>query len=369
MWENLEGARHRFEEVTQRLSDPGVTDDREQYRDLSREHAELRPLIEAYERFRKLEREVGDQEQILKDPAEDAELRDLAAQEVPQLRKELEALSLRIKELLLPKDPLDNSNIVLEIRAGTGGEEAALFAADLARLYQRYAERQGWRVDLLSSSPSNVGGFKEIVLGIEGNEVYRKLKYESGVHRVQRVPATEAQGRIHTSTATVVAMPAAEDIEIDVNPGDLRIDVFRSSGPGGQSVNTTDSAVRITHIPTGTVAQSQDEKSQHKNKAKAMKVLLARIYERMLEEQRKKQADQRRGLVGTGDRSERIRTYNFPQSRLTDHRIGLTLYKLDAVMEGEVDEIIDALTAHDQAERLKVGGLASGAAEERPPAR
>jgi peptide chain release factor 1 len=258
--------------------------------------------------------------------------------------------------LLLPKDPLDNSNIVLEIRAGTGGEEAALFAANLYRMYQRYAEDQGWKVEILSTNPSQTGGFKEIIAGIEGNEVYKQLKWEGGVHRVQRVPATETQGRIHTSTATVAVLPEAEDVEVEINPNDLRIDVFRSSGPGGQSVNTTDSAVRITHIPSGLVVQCQDEKSQHKNKSKAMKVLKARLLDAKREEQRQKESATRKGMVGTGDRSERIRTYNFPQGRVTDHRIGLTLYTLDKVIEGHVGDLIDALTAHDHAERLKEGG-------------
>jgi peptide chain release factor 1 len=361
MWENLEGARHRFEQVTQRLSDPAIVSDREQYRALAKEHAELRPLIECYEAFRKLEKEMQGQQQIAQDPKEDPELRALAEQELPGLRKQVEALSEKLKALLLPKDPLDNSNIVLEIRAGTGGEEAALFAADLFRMYQRYAEDQGWRVEVLSTSPSQTGGFKEIIAGIEGNEVYKQLKFEGGVHRVQRVPATETQGRIHTSTATVAVLPEAEDVEVEINPNDLRIDVFRSSGPGGQSVNTTDSAVRITHLPTGMVVQCQDEKSQHKNKSKALKVLKARLLELKREEKRQKESATRRGMVGTGDRSERIRTYNFPQGRVTDHRIGLTLYTLDKVIEGDVGAIIEALTAHDHAERLKEGGHSASA--------
>ncbi len=361
MWENLEGAKQRFEQITQRLSDPSVTQDREQYRTLSKEHAEMRPLIECYEAYRKLEHEVQDQEQIAADANEDPELKAMAQQELPTLREALGTLSEKLKALLLPKDPLDNSNIVLEIRAGTGGEEAALFAANLYRMYQRYAEDQGWKTDVLSSSPSQTGGFKEIIVGIEGNEVYKQLKFEGGVHRVQRVPATETQGRIHTSTATVAVFAEAEDVEVEINSNDLRIDVFRSSGPGGQSVNTTDSAVRITHIPTNMVVQCQDEKSQHKNKSKAMKVLKARLLELKREEQRQKEAAHRKGMVGTGDRSERIRTYNFPQGRVTDHRIGLTLYTLDKVIEGRVGEIIEALTAHDQAERLKAGGSSASA--------
>jgi peptide chain release factor 1 len=359
MWENLEGAKQRYEQITQRLSDPAVTSDREQYRTLSKEHAEMRPLIECYETYRKVEREVQGQEQIAGDPQEDPELKAMAEQELPALRQQLEELSGKIKALLLPKDPLDNSNVVLEIRAGTGGEEAALFAANLYRMYERYAEDQGWKVEILSTSPSQTGGFKEIIAGIEGNEVYKQFKFEGGVHRVQRVPATETQGRIHTSTATVAVLPEAEDVEVDMNPNDLRIDVFRSSGPGGQSVNTTDSAVRITHIPTNIVVQCQDEKSQHKNKAKALKVLKARLLDKKREEQRQKESATRKGMVGTGDRSERIRTYNFPQGRVTDHRIGLTLYTLDKVIEGRVGDLIDALTAHDHAERLKEGGQAA----------
>jgi peptide chain release factor 1 len=365
MWDNLEGARQRFADITARLSDPAVTQDRDLYRQLMKEHAELSPVMAGYERYRKLEAELASQEQIVADPKEDPELKAMAEAEIPGLRKAKEALSEELKLLLVPKDPLDNSNIVMEIRAGTGGEEAALFAADLYRMYTRYAEKQGWKTEVLSTSPSNVGGVKEVVFGIEGNEVYKKLKHESGVHRVQRVPQTETQGRIHTSAATVAVLPEADEIDIQLNMSDVRVDVFRSSGPGGQSVNTTDSAVRMTHVPTGIVAQSQDEKSQHKNKAKALKVLKARIYEQLREEQLKKQGDMRRSMVGTGDRSERIRTYNFPQSRLTDHRIGLTLYRLEQVMEGDLGEVIGALVAHDQAERLKQG---TGASKEAAPA-
>ena len=356
MYENLEGVRKRYEEITQSLSDPAVIADQPRYRALSKEHSDLTPLIEAYAAFRKVRGELDEQEAILADPAEDPDLKVLAGQESPQLRQELERLSQRLRELLVPKDPLDNSNIVLEIRAGTAGDEAGLFVADLLRMYLRYAETQRWRTEPLSSSPNELGGFKEVIVGLEGNEVYRKLKFESGVHRVQRVPQTEAQGRIHTSTATVAVMPQAEEVEVDIHPEDLRIEVFRSSGPGGQSVNTTDSAVRITHVPTGTVAQSQDEKSQHKNKAKAMKVLKARIYERMLEEQTRQQAEQRRSMVGTGDRSERIRTYNFPQGRVTDHRIGLTLHKLEPILAGDLEELVEALLSDERAKALNAQG-------------
>jgi len=353
MFPNLEEVKSRYELITRSLGDPEIIGDAEQLRKLSKEHSDLTPIVAAYEALLKVERELESQEQLAADPNEDPDLRQLAAEETPELRQRREALQEELKALLLPKDPLDNNNIVLEIRAGTGGDEAALFVGTLLRMYQRYAEHNRWRTEVLSSSHSELGGFKEVVVGVEGNEVYKRLKFESGVHRVQRVPQTEAQGRIHTSTATVAVMPEAEDVEVEISPNDLRIDVFRSSGPGGQSVNTTDSAVRITHVPTGLVAQSQDEKSQHKNKAKAMKVLRARLYERMLEEQLRKQADQRRSMVGTGDRSERIRTYNFPQGRVTDHRIGLTLYRLEQVLEGDLDEIVDGLLTHDQTERLK----------------
>ena len=353
MFENLVGVRKRFEEVTGRLSDPAVINDQAVYRKLSKEHADLFPIVDSFSKYEKAAQELADHQRILNDPEEDPDIKALAGEESPALESEVERLTEELKTLLLPKDPLDNNDIVLEIRAGTGGDEAALFVGDLFRMYQRFAESQKWRSEVLSSSHAGVGGFKEIIVGIEGSEVYKKLKFESGVHRVQRVPQTESQGRVHTSTATVAVMPEADDIEIEISPSDLRIDVFRSSGPGGQSVNTTDSAVRITHVPTGTVAQSQDEKSQHKNKAKAMKVLSARIFEKMREEQTKEQAEKRRTMVGTGDRSERIRTYNFPQGRITDHRIGLTLYKLPQVLQGEIEELVESLLASERTELLQ----------------
>lgn len=355
MFEHLAEVQKRFEEITQLVSDPEVISDSSRYRKLSKEHSELTPIVSVYQQYRRIEQELEAQRQLVADPHEDPDIKALAHEETPVLKKQLEQMGEELRHLLMPKDPLDNSNSVLEIRGGTGGEEAALFAADLYRMYQRYAERQGWKTELLSASYSEVGGFKEVVLGIEGNEVFRRLKFESGVHRVQRVPRTESQGRIHTSAATVAVLPEAEDIEVEIHPQDLRIDVYRSSGPGGQSVNTTDSAVRITHLPSGIVAQSQDEKSQHKNRGKAMKVLRARLYETLRQEQRSKEAAQRRSMVGSGDRSERIRTYNFPQGRVTDHRIGLTLYKLEQIMTGELDELIEALLAADQAERLTEG--------------
>lgn len=356
MFEHLEGVKARFEEITGRLSDPEVIANQAEYRKLSKEHTELAPIIEKFVQFQKMQRELEDQEEILKDPSEDPELKEMAQEEIPALKKELEQLAEGLKLLLIPKDPLDNNDIVLEIRAGTGGNEASLFVGDLWKMYQRYSENSGWKMEVLSSSGNEVGGFKEIIVGVEGNEVYRRMKFESGVHRVQRVPQTESQGRIHTSTATVAVLPESDDIEVEIEAKDLRIDVFRSSGPGGQSVNTTDSAVRITHTPTGIVAQSQDEKSQHKNKSKAMKVLKARIYEKIREEQTKKEKEQRRSMVGTGDRSERIRTYNFPQGRVTDHRVGLTLHKLPQILQGEIDEIVEMLLSHERAALLEKSG-------------
>ena len=356
MFEQLKAIQKRFDEVTAQLSDPEVIRDQSRYRPLAKEHADLTPLMEAYGRYVKLDRELEEQEAMLADATEDAELKAMAQAEIPALKTQLATLEEDIKLLLLPKDPLDNSNVVLEIRAGTGGDEASLFAANLLRMYLRFADTKGWRHEVLSHSPSEAGGFKEVVVAIEGNEVFRQFKYESGVHRVQRVPATETQGRIHTSTATVAVLPEADEVEVSINPADLRIDVYRSQGAGGQHVNTTDSAVRITHMPTGIVTQCQDEKSQHKNKAKAMKMLRAKIYEQMRDAQQKEQAAMRKSMVGTGDRSERIRTYNYPQGRLTDHRINLTLYRLESLLEGDLEELINALLTHEQTEMLKVGG-------------
>lgn len=353
MFENLTEVKTHFEEVTRQLSDPSVISDQGRYRKLSKEHNGLTPIIAAFDNFRKVELELADQRQMLNDPGEDPELKEMASQEIPLLKEKLEDLAEVLRGLLVPTDPLDSADIVLEIRAGTGGEEATLFAADLFHMYQRFAEAQGWKLEILHTSHSEVGGFKEMVVGIQGEDVYRNMKFESGVHRVQRVPLTENQGRIHTSAATVVVLPAAEEVEVDIQESDLRIEKFRSSGPGGQSVNTTDSAVRITHIPTGLVAQSQDQKSQHKNKAKAMHVLRARLYEKLLNEQQSEEAEKRRGMVGTGDRSERIRTYNFPEGRITDHRINVKLYKLTEFLNGEMDEIVEALLAAEHSERLK----------------
>jgi peptide chain release factor 1 len=307
-------------------------------------------LVGQYNRYCQIRDEVAGSQELLKDP--DPDVREMANAEVAELETELAALEEQLKVMLLPKDPNDSRNVILEVRAGTGGDEAALFAGDLFRMYTRYAENQRWKVEMLSCAASEAGGFKEVIALISGNGAYSRFKYESGTHRVQRVPETEAQGRIHTSACTVAVLPEAEDVEIDIDPSDLRIDLFRASGAGGQHVNKTESAVRITHIPTGVVVSCQDEKSQHKNKAKAMKVLQSRLLDAMQAEQQAQMAADRKSQVGSGDRSERIRTYNFPQGRCTDHRVGLTLYKLEAIMQGELDEIIDTLTTHDQAESM-----------------
>ena len=318
---------------------------------LSKEHAELKPVAEAAEALTASRRDLEDAEEMV--AGDDAEMAAMAREEIARLKEEIPELEEKLQIMLLPKDKADSAPVILEVRAGTGGDEAALFAGDLFRMYQRYAAIQGWKVDILSATESGVGGYKEIQANVSGDNVFGRLKFESGVHRVQRVPETETQGRIHTSAATVAVLPEPEDVDIDISDNDLRIDVFRASGPGGQSVNTTDSAVRITHIPTGVVVIQQDEKSQHKNRAKAMKVLRARLYEAERARVDAERAAARKGQVGSGDRSERIRTYNFPQGRVTDHRIGLTLYKLDKMMAGEaVDEMVDALISYDQAERL-----------------
>jgi peptide chain release factor 1 len=325
----------------------------ESYVRLSREFAELDPIVATIAALRKAMRERDDLNQMINDPAADPDMTSLAEQELGALDPKIEELERQLKVQLLPKDTADEKSAILEVRAGTGGEEAALFAGDLFRMYQRYADRMGWKVNIMSASESATGGYKEIIANITGKGVFARLKFESGVHRVQRVPETEAQGRIHTSAATVAVLPEAEEVDIKIEDKDLRIDVFRASGPGGQSVNTTDSAVRITHLPTGLAVSQQDEKSQHKNKAKAMKVLRARLYDAERAKRDAERAANRKSQVGSGDRSERIRTYNFPQGRCTDHRINLTIYKLDKVMEGAaLDEVVDALIAHDQAERL-----------------
>jgi len=355
MFDKLEAVEQRFMEIESRLADPEIAERPADFRKLSQEHASLQELVSEYRKYKKLCSEMAENKVLLS--GADPDFADLAREELKGQEVALEAAKKQLQLLLLPKDPNDGKNILLEVRAGAGGEEAALFVAELFRLYQRFCERQRWTVSVLSSNPTGIGGFREIIAEIVGSNVYRRLKFEGGVHRVQRVPATEAQGRIHTSTVTVAVLPEAEEVDVTINPTDLRIDVFRSGGAGGQGVNTTDSAVRITHLPSGLVVVCQDERSQHKNKDKAMKILRSRLLEAETEKAAKSHSDARRSMVGTGDRSERIRTYNFPQGRLTDHRIGLTLYQLSEVMEGKIDEIIDGLQAHYQMEELKAQGM------------
>ncbi len=352
MFEKLRQIEERSRELERLLADPAVLSQPVEYTRLRKEHAELAVIVERFEAYRSVLNRRAEAQRILADD-KDRELRELAQLELDELGGRQAALEEELRGLLLPKDPYDDKNVFIEIRAGAGGEEAALFAADLFRMYAKYAERHKWKVEVMDSSPTGVGGFKEIVLFVQGRGAWRRLKFERGVHRVQRVPATESSGRIHTSTVTVAILPEAEDVDVKVDEKDLRVDVYRSSGPGGQGVNTTDSAVRITHLSTGLVVTCQDERSQIKNRAKAMRVLKARLLERAQEEQAAAIAADRKSQVGTGERSERIRTYNFPQTRVTDHRIGLTLHKLPAVLEGDLDELIDALTAADRAERLE----------------
>jgi peptide chain release factor 1 len=350
--ERLKGVEQRFQGIVQQMGDPAVIGDQPRFQRLAKSLADLEPVVEAYRRYRKLLVAAEDAKAMLQGAAE-ADIRELVEAEVQDLAVEREKMEEELMLLLLPRDPADEKDIILEVRAGTGGDEAALFAAELVRMYSRYAESQGWKVEVLSSHLTGAGGVKEAILGIEGRGAYSRLKYESGVHRVQRVPVTESSGRIHTSTVTVAVLPEAEEVEVQIDPKELRIDVFRSTGPGGQSVNTTDSAVRITHLPTGMVVSCQDEKSQHKNRAKALKVLRARLLELARAEKEAEISQARRLQVGTGDRSERIRTYNFPQGRVTDHRIGLTLHSLQRILEGDLSELIGPLSAHDQAEQLK----------------
>lgn len=351
MFTKLDTVEKKFEDLTAKLSDPSVTQNPKEFQVLAKEHASLTPLIESYRAYKNASKQVEDNKALLEES--DEEIRSMAKVEITHWEAEKEKLAQELKILLLPKDPNDDKNIFLEIRAGTGGDEAGLFAAELFRMYGRYAERKGWRVEIIDMSDTGLGGIKEVVAQISGDNVYSDLKYESGVHRVQRVPKTETQGRIHTSAVTVAVLPEVDDVEINIQEKDLRIDVMRASGPGGQSVNTTDSAVRITHIPTNTVVICKDQKSQHKNKAQAMKVLKARLYDVENDKRNKEISDSRRSQIGSGDRSEKVRTYNFPQSRITDHRIGLTLHQLDAVMNGSLDEVIQALRTHYQAESLK----------------
>jgi peptide chain release factor 1 len=353
MLEKFHDLDNRLSDLEGRLSDPSLINNQPEYQKVVREHSHLSRLSELSNLHRKITQEIAENRSILQDDGEDEELRELARDEIEDLSTKLEKLESEIRLFLLPKDPNDDKNTFLEIRAGTGGDEAALFVGDLFRMYSRFAETLGWKIEIMDSSPLGIGGFKEIIALISGDQVYSKLKYESGVHRVQRVPETEAQGRIHTSAVTVAILPEADEVDVDIDMNELKFDVYRSSGPGGQSVNTTDSAVRITHLPTGLVVICQDEKSQHKNKAKALTVLRARLLDQIEQEQHDKISEDRRSQVGSGDRSERIRTYNFPQGRLTDHRINLTLYKLDAVMNGKLDDVIFPLIEHDQAEKMK----------------
>jgi len=351
LFSKLDEVVKRYEELSARLEDPAVYTDPKKLEPVARERKGLQELVDTYNEYRETDREIAEQQELLKE--DDRELATLIEQELPGLQRRKQELAERLKILLLPKDPLDEKNILLEIRAGTGGEEAALFASDLLRMYLRFAESQRWQAEEMSQSPASAGGIKESIVMLSGEAVYSHMKYEGGVHRVQRVPVTESQGRIHTSTVTVAVMPEADEVDVQIDEKDLEISVMRAGGPGGQSVNTTDSAVRMTHIPTGISVHCQDERSQIKNKAKARKILMARLLELEEKQRREQESAQRRSMVGTGERAEKIRTYNFPQNRISDHRIGLTLHKLDRVMEGEIGELIDALKAHFQAEALK----------------
>ncbi len=347
MFDKLTGVEERFMKIEKLLSDPGLIKDQNAYRKHTKEHAELGKIVSVFREYKQVAENIRESKELLNDSDED--IKELASEDLRHLYERSKKLESELKLLLVPKDPNDEKNIVLEIRAGTGGEEAGLFAAELFQMYSRYADSLGWKVEVLSKHVTGVGGLKEIIASVQGKGAYSCLKYESGTHRVQRVPVTESQGRIHTSAVTVAVLPEAEDVDVKIDADDIRVDVFRSTGPGGQSVNTTDSAIRITHLPTGLVVSCQDEKSQHKNRAKAMKVLRARLYDKMVSEQNEKISADRRSQVGSGDRSERIRTFNFPQGRVTDHRVGLTLYKLENILQGNIGEIIDVLITHYQA--------------------
>ena len=357
MFENLSVFENRYEELNMKLYDPAVAADRNLYRDLMKEHKEIEPIVEKYRALKKAEASLEDAEAILNDSEADKELRQMASDEMSAAKSDIESISEELKILLLPRDPNDDRSVIVEIRGGAGGDEAALFAAlfayNLYRMYNMYAEKRGWKTEIVSLNETELGGFKEVSFTIDGDGAYSRLKFESGVHRVQRVPETETQGRIHTSTATVAVLPEADEVELEIDPKDLKIDTFRSSGAGGQHINKTSSAIRVTHLPTGTVVECQDERSQYKNKDKALRVLRARLLDAKVAAQNAEIAANRKSQVGTGDRSERIRTYNYPQLRVTDHRIGLTIYRLFDVLNGDLDEIIDALIAADRAEKLK----------------
>lgn len=353
MFDKLEFLEDKYEDITNKISDPEVINDQALWQKLMKEHAEVEPIVMKYRDYKATNAGIKDSKEIIQESS-DEELRDLAKMELDELEEKIEEIKAELNILLLPKDPNDDKNVIVEIRAGAGGDEAALFAGNLFRMYSMYAEKRNWKSEIMSTNSTGVGGFKEVIFMIKGKGAYSRLKYESGVHRVQRIPDTESNGRIHTSTATVAVLPEVDDVEVEVNQNDLRIDVFRSSGNGGQSVNTTDSAVRITHMPTGIVVSMQDEKSQLKNKEKALKILKAKLYEMELEKQNKEIAQSRKSQVGTGDRSERIRTYNYPQGRISDHRINLTIYRLDSFLDGDIDEILDALITTDQAEKMQM---------------
>ena len=351
MLDKLAALEERYEFISEKIIDPDVISDRGTWSKYCKEQSDLTPIVEKYRELMTARQTIEDDKEMLGSP-QDKEFEEMIRAEMSEAQETIDRVTEELKVLLLPKDPNDDKNVIMEIRGGTGGEEAALFAADLMRMYTMYAETQRWKIDVLNSNPTDIGGYKEICFSVEGQGAYSRLKFESGVHRVQRVPETESGGRIHTSAVTVAVLPEAEEVEVEINQNDLRIDVFRAGGPGGQCVNTTDSAVRITHIPTGIVVSCQDEKSQHKNKDKAMKILRSRIYEIMEEQRHKEIADERKSQVGSGDRSERIRTYNYPQSRVTDHRINLTLYKLEQILNGSLDEVVDALVTADRAAKL-----------------